>query len=206
MSLLSSLLYFTNEDLRKFTKAEYANIYLSRYTKQHHIVRLKRGHYVTQKKLDDLQKSQQFDMYKKYLATNVLMTPSYLSCEYGLFTNHIVPENVYHFISVTTKKTNKIENSLGLFTYQHLHSKLFRWYEIIENWELLYFQAYPEKALLDWLWLKKDLVMSETYFAELRINMQHIDMKRLATFVKKYNKKKITECFLFLQRLEWSKK
>jgi hypothetical protein len=66
---------------------------------------------------------------------------------------------------------------------------------------LIYYRAYPEKALLDWLWLKKDIHYSLEYFRELRLNVELLDFKRLEDFVQKFNKPKITKCFKFLQKL-----
>ena len=65
----------------------------------------------------------------------------------------------------------------------------------------MYFEAYPENALLDWLRLKKDLVLSLDYFRELRLNLENIDRKRLEDFVKKYNKAKIHTSFNLLKKL-----
>ena len=123
--ILEQLNYFTNEDMRKFVGTQNADIYLSRYTKNGDIIRLKRGIYITKKRLDLLEKNQKFDAYLHYIATNVLITPSYLSGEYILAKNNIIIENVYAITAITTKKTNMITNVFGRFIYKNIDEKLF---------------------------------------------------------------------------------
>jgi len=123
--ILEQLNYFTNEDMRKFVGTQNADIYLSRYTKNGDIIRLKRGIYITKKRLDLLEKNQKFDAYVYYIATNILITPSYLSGEYILAKNNIIIENVYAITAITTKKTNMITNVFGRFIYKNIDEKLF---------------------------------------------------------------------------------
>jgi len=201
--ILEQLNYFTNEDMRKFVGTQNADIYLSRYTKNGDIIRLKRGIYITKKRLDLLEKNQKFDAYLHYIATNVLITPSYLSGEYILAKNNIIIENVYAITAITTKKTNMITNVFGRFIYKNIDEKLFWWYETKKNGDFIYFQAYPEKALLDRIRLKKDLVLQLNYFKELRLELDHINFDRLQEFAKKFNKQKINQAFILLKKLKW---
>ena len=201
--ILEQLNYFTNEDMRKFVGTQNADIYLSRYTKNGDIIRLKRGIYITKKRLDLLEKNQRFDAYLHYIATNVLITPSYLSGEYILAKNNIIIENVYAITAITTKKTNMITNVFGRFIYKNIDEKLFWWYETKKNGDFIYFQAYPEKALLDRIRLKKDLVLQLNYFKELRLELDHINFDRLQEFAKKFNKQKINQAFILLKKLKW---
>ena len=201
--ILEQLNYFTNEDMRKFVGTQNADIYLSRYTKNGDIIRLKRGIYITKKRLDLLEKNQRFDAYLHYIATNVLITPSYLSGEYILAKNNIIIENVYAITAITTKKTNMITNVFGRFIYKNIDEKLFWWYETKKNGDFIYFQAYPEKALLDRIRLKKNLVLQLNYFKELRLELDHINFDRLQEFAKKFNKQKINQAFILLKKLKW---
>jgi hypothetical protein len=165
-------------------------------------LRLKRGVYVSQSKIDELQKMGYFGWYLDYLATNVLMSPSYLSLEAVLFSYNIIIENVYVTTAVTTKNRANITNKLWRFSYRNVSEELFRGFETREVWNFTYFQAYPEKALLDYLRLKKDIVFEESYFEELRLEVDRLNFKRLEQFVKKFNKKKIDTCFIFLKKLK----
>jgi len=132
-----------------------------------------------------------------------LITPSYLSGEYILAKNNIIIENVYAITAITTKKTNMITNVFGRFIYKNIDEKLFWWYETKKNGDFIYFQAYPEKALLDRIRLKKDLVLQLNYFKELRLELDHINFDRLQEFAKKFNKQKINQAFILLKKLKW---
>jgi hypothetical protein len=110
---------------------------------------------------------------------------------------------VYTTTAITIKTTTKITNTLWTFAYRNIHSDLFRGFETKEVGDFTYFIAYPEKALLDYLRLKKDLVFEESYFEELRLEVDKLDFKRLKQFVQKFNKRKIDRCFIFLQKLRW---
>jgi hypothetical protein len=132
-----------------------------------------------------------------------LISPSYLSTEYVLYKNWIITENVYTITAITTKKTNEIKNKFWKFVYRNIDNKLFWWYKTIKKSDFIYFEAYPEKALLDWLRLKRDLVLSISYFQELRLNLENIDFSILENFVKKFDKTKITNSFNLLQKIKW---
>ena len=201
--ILDKMNYFTTGDAATFFGEANVNVYLDRYTKGWSIIRIKRWLYVTQRRVDYIKKLNKRTSYLQYLATNVLLTPSYLSTVYVLFLNNILTENVYTMTLVTSKKTTTLSNSFQRCVYQNIHDDLFWWYEIKKNGDFVYFQAYPEKALLDWLWLKKDLVLSLDYFKELRIRIELINFTRLKQFVKKYNKRKIDTAFILLQQLRW---
>lgn len=200
---LTQVNYFTNFDLAKFINAINVNTYLQRYREKHLIFRIKQGIYVSKEKLEYFEKVWKKTEYLYFLATNVINPMSYLSWPYILSLNNITTESAFTITLITTKKTNTIENDFGTFIYQNIHNNLFRWYERKEEFWLIYYRAYPEKALLDWLWLKKDIHYSLEYFRELRLNVELFDFKRLEDFVQKFNKPKITKCFKFLQKLAW---
>ena len=197
------MLYFTNTDLAKFVNPTNIDVYLWRRTKSGKIIRLKRGLYVTQEQITFLQKTDNYAGYIPYLTTNILMSPSYISTEEVLFLNNIIIENVYATTAITTKKTTYIENSFWRFQYQNISEDLFRGYETKKIWRLTSYRAYPEKALLDYLRLKKGIVFQESYFEELRLEVDRLNFKRLKQFVKRFNRRKIDTCFTYLQKLRW---
>lgn len=108
--LLEKLNYFTNQDLAKLINPKNVNIYAKRYVSAGKFIRLKRGIYVTKERLNFLEKLNYENAYISYIATNILVSPSYLSTEYVLYKNAIITENVYTVTAVTTKKTNEIKN------------------------------------------------------------------------------------------------
>ena len=122
---LKELLYFTNTDLVNFVDPVNNYVYLHRRIKSGEILRLKRGIYVSQYKIDELQRMGDFDVYLNYLATNVLMSPSYLSLESVLFSHNIIIENVYVTTAITTKKPARITNTLGRFERRNINDDLF---------------------------------------------------------------------------------
>lgn len=200
---IEKMLYFTNQDLTKLINPVSVNVFLERETKKGEVLRLKRGIYTTKAKRTEVQIDGEVGHYLEYLTTNVLLAPSYLSLEYVLFSYNIIIENVYAITAVTTKNSAKIINTLWRFTYRNISDELFWGFETKEIWGLTYFQAYPEKALLDYLWLKKDIIFEESYFEELRLELERLNFKRLEQFVKKFNKRKIDKCFIFLSKLRW---
>jgi len=123
---------------------------------------------------------------------NKLLEPSYLSLEYALRYYNLIPEMVYLITSVSTRKTKMIETLIGNFRYQSLKEELYFGYKIIEIGGVSFKIAEPEKALLDFLYLRSD-VKSEDDIEELRINQdifrEIIDPEKLAEYAKVFNSK-----------------
>jgi predicted transcriptional regulator of viral defense system len=109
---LEKMNYFTNQDVAKLTNPVSVNVFLERERKKGTILRLKRGIYTTQTKRTNIKIDREVDSYLHYLATNVLVSPSYLSLEYVLFSYGIIIENVYTTTAITIKTTTKITNTL----------------------------------------------------------------------------------------------
>lgn len=95
-----------------------------------------------------------FNISDLYIA-NRLYTPSYVSLETVLSSHSIIPEVGMAVTSITTKPTRKFKNKHGLFIYRTFDKKFFCGYstEKYNNFEVNI--AEPEKALLDYLYLKK---------------------------------------------------
>ncbi|MDR0282633.1 MAG: hypothetical protein LBI53_05015 [Candidatus Peribacteria bacterium] len=198
---IEKMLYFTNQDLAKFMNPISVNTFLERETKKGNIIRLKRGIYTTKAKRTEIQIDREIDPYLAYLTTNILTSPSYLSLEWVLFAHNIIIENVYTMTAVTTKNRSKITNKLGRFERRNINDDLFWGFEAKKVGDFVYYQAYPEKALLDHLRLKKDIAFEESYFEELRLEIDRLNFKRLTQFVRKFNKRKIDKCFTYLSKL-----
>lgn len=54
------------------------------------------------------------------LVANVLWGPSYVSLEFALSANGLIPEGVAMPTSVTTRRGRQVQTPLGVFTYMHL--------------------------------------------------------------------------------------
>jgi Predicted transcriptional regulator len=100
---------------------------------------------------------------------NKLFEPSYVSLESALRYYNLIPEVVFLTTSITTRKTKLIKTAVGNFQYRAVKENLFFGYKIIDFDGVAYKIAEPEKALLDFLYLRSDL-KTEADFAELRMN------------------------------------
>lgn len=119
-----------------------------------------------------------------YLA-QFIYGPSYISFDYVLSNENLIPESINHTITCATynkKKTKKYTNKFGTFLYRDVPSEVFNLGVVaihIENYS--YHIATPEKALCDKLYtispaksiknlkvlLFKDLRIDEEKFSEL---------------------------------------
>lgn len=162
---------------------------LHRWARAGKIIRLKRGLYT----LPEERRSARFSLL--WLA-NTLYSPSYLSMEFALSWHDMIPERVSVMTSVTRLKTKIFQNPLGRFAYQHLKEDLFFGFETMrdEN-KAQVLIARPEKALLDWLYLKRDWEPTRDNF-EKNLRLQQLDQlnKRLfKSLLKRYSSKKMKQ-------------
>ncbi len=144
-----------------------------------------------------------------YLLACVIESPSYLSFEYALSKQGLIPERVQIYTSATTsKKHNKlIKNIFGEFHYSDVPLAIWnKGIKIIEENGYTYLMATPEKALCDLLYKKAPVYsikqLKELLFEDLRIDEEEFyrlnfdDMisicddykKKNLNFLKKYLK------------------
>jgi predicted transcriptional regulator of viral defense system len=116
---------------------------------------------------------------------NKLFEPSYVSLESALRYYNLIPEVVFLTTSVTTRKTKSVKTAIGNFQYRSVKENLFFGYKIVDFNGVAYKIAEPEKALLDFLYLRSDL-KTEADFAELRINEEEYCEIINQTNLKKY--------------------
>lgn len=139
---------------------------LTRWCKRGLLVKLCNEHYA-------FPDYKQVPNFSEYVANRIYM-PSYISLHYALSFYGMIPEEVITITSVTTLKTNKIENSFGLFTYQNMKTPLFFGYApktLPNNRSVLL--ATPEKALLDLLYLNS-YYKTEEDMSQLRLDEDFI--------------------------------
>lgn len=127
----------------------------------------------------------------RYIA-NKLLEPSYLSLEYALRYYNLIPEIVYVVTSITTRKTKTINNEISNFQYRSIKENLFFGYKIIKINEISFKIAEPEKALLDFLYLRGD-IKNKNDIKELRLNKEVfkeiINQKKLKQYTEVFNSK-----------------
>lgn len=96
-----------------------------------------------------------YSLEEPFLLANLLSSPSYISLESALNYYSIIPDIPFSVTSVTVKKTAKfVIKGVGRYTFRHLKSDLFFGYKTIYLKNYCYNIAFPEKALVDFLYLK----------------------------------------------------
>jgi len=166
---------------------------LTLWKKRGYIVKLKNGIYVF---------SDNVEYFSSEELAVVIYSPSYISMEKALSSYGLIPEVVYSVTSVTPKITRWFKNDFGDYKYYHVKSRLFFGYTQKEGKYSTYFIADPEKALLDFLYLKNVNNMED--LNSYRINWDEFkksaDSKKLKRYAKRYNSDRIT--FMINQILE----
>lgn len=181
----------------------YLAIFASRYAKSGRFIRLKKEFYTTKEYIDKIQKNGFFNSYLEFLA-NVLYQPSYLSLEYILSQHNLITELAANFTSVTANKTKHFSNDLGGFFYHKIRKDLFRGFEITKEGNFTILKATKSKALFDFLYLRKNVLVDEKAVEELRLNLSNLtagDMRELKKHVNLEGSKKMTGILDLLTRL-----
>ena len=89
----------------------------------------------------------------------------------------LIPETTHGIVAVTTRKTTKIKNKVGIFYYHHVKPLLFRDFVRIEMDGYRINIALPEKALLDYFYLRN---LKPEELGGLRLqNLETLDVRRL---------------------------
>jgi hypothetical protein len=165
-------------------------IQFSRWLKKGYILKLKKGGlYILREADRKINPSRMFigcELYK----------PSYISMEYALSHYGLIPERVYDITCITTKKTNSFENTFGRFVYQHVKPEFFTGFvESKDEFNLAYFIAKPEKAVIDYIYLnlskfkadaEKQLVESFRFQ-----NLESLNIKLLKEYSRLFKIKKL---------------
>lgn len=148
---------------------------LTRWTRRGLLVKLRQGWYAFSEML-------QRPDFARYIAGR-LYRPSYISLHTALSIYGMIPEAVTSITSVTTLKTAKFENRFGQYSYMTIKPDLFFGYKpvLLQNGEAdmgkpqkAWMLAYPEKALLDLLYLYP-FYDNEEELEQLRLDEDFLD-------------------------------
>jgi len=193
---VTDAVFYTQGAARKTIKNQ-----LVEWCKKGHVIKLKKGIYTLNNE------ERKVGLSKKLIA-NVLYHPSYISLEYALEYYQMIPEAVFSVTSVTPKKTQKFSNPFGQFVYKNIKRNLLFGYISMKyefNYDILI--ATPEKALLDFFYLKTPFTMEieDSYFEEsLRLqNIEQLDNTKMEIMAKKFNSVKINK--ILRAFLKWKK-
>jgi len=179
------------------TDRNYLKVMLSRATKSGKSVRLKRGTYVTKHYLDKLYANQKTSSYLEFLANNIYR-PSYLSLEYILYENNVLTEVPVNYTSVAINKTAHFTNMLGNFFYRKIKDDLFVGFLIEKKDDYLIAKATKTKALFDFLYFRKSILVNKESIQELRLNMgvfNSRDKKEFESYLKIDKSSKMNQIF-----------
>lgn len=171
------------------------------WLKKGYVIQLKRGMYAL--RLED--RSSFFSEY--YLANN-LYSPSYISLETALSYYQLIPERVQSITSITTKKTQQFQNSLGHFIYRHLKPNLYENFVVKQDeFKNNFYIATPEKAMIDFLYFKsKEMVKINADIFDMSFrfqNLQILNMDELKKVAKPFKQKKLLVLInLFIKYME----
>ncbi len=144
--------------------------------KNKYLIPLKKGLYTT-----TIYKIKSPAGFEEYLA-NIIYYPSYLSLEYVLSKEGVIPESVYVYTSITSKTTRFFENEIGKFSYRKISDRLFDGFTLKDFESGLKIKiASKSKALFDFFYLKPFENM-ELEIDDLRINWEVFDLSDLNEF------------------------
>ena len=198
---VEKLPYFGVENLKVLQIAPYyLKIALSRLETRGEIIRLKKGFYSSKTFIEKAKRDNKFSYFLEFLATKIY-SPSYLSLEYILYEHNILTEIPQNFTLVTKNKTSTFSNSLGIFIYHKIKDILFSGFEIVRNGDFLIYKAEKSKALFDFLYLRKGIILNKEMAKELRLNLENFnrqDKKKMMEYIDLEGSKKMKEIYSFL--------
>jgi len=199
VSSVRGLPYFMVENLNLYgVDQNYLRVILSRLTRRKEIIRLKKGFYTTKSFVEKTEKENNFSSFLEFLSTKIYF-PSYLSLDYVLYENNILTEIPKNFTLITKNKTITFSNDFGVFIYHKIKDELFLGFEIRKIDNFLIYKSSLAKALFDFLYLRKNIILSKQMLMELRLNLDNFKEK---TEFKKYvdmeGSKKMKEIFSLL--------
>jgi predicted transcriptional regulator of viral defense system len=147
---------------------------LSRWVKKGHIIRLKKGVFMTRRFYELHQSHASF----MPAVSSIILPQSYVSLEYVLQREGILTEITYPTTAVTPKNTRSIENVLGTFAYRHIKLSLYTGFKQEVFFGVYFNQASVAKALFDYFYLRplpRGLRKHKINLAEeLRLNLEEL--------------------------------
>jgi hypothetical protein len=163
-------------------------VQLSRWTKAGKLSQIRRSWYLIEKPW----RSREVPLA---VIANQVVHPSYLSLDWALQYYDLIPEYVPNPTSITTCRGMQFKAQKALFLYYHVQPSFFLGYrqEVMGDFKINI--AYPEKALLDkiYLFLQRNS-FSRVWLEELRLrNLDPFDMQRFDDLASGLDEKKFRE-------------
>ena len=203
--LLENKPYLTKQEVALLLQKKGKNLdkKISQLLRKGYLLYLKKGLYTTKEYIERQSSSQS----REFLA-NMQYYPSYLSLEYVLQKEGLVPEAVYAYTSITPKSTRTLTNALGTFIYRTIKDSLFTGYQLIrytENYQIKI--ASRAKALFDLLYLKPlpaTVSGKKQVLEDVRINWESItceDKKEFDQYVHLSESRKMSQIATIISKL-----
>lgn len=191
---LESLPYFNKKTAEFLIGKKGKNLEkkINQLKKKDYLLNLKKGLYVTTAFVERKDRAH----YIEYIA-NILRYPSYLSLEYVLANEGVIPEGVAVVTSVTLKSSRVFTNFLGTFVYRNLKPLLFYGFKEKSFDDKKILVASRAKALFDFLYLKKMDNLKQEIVRDLRLNWEVFnpsdrqDFKKFVSTSSSFKMKKI---------------
>lgn len=187
-------------------KAQQARELLARWTNQGHILRLKRGVYMTRQ----FYLMHQGEASFRPAVSAIILPQSYLSLQYVLQRAGVLTEATFPVTGVTYKKTRTVENVLGTFDYRHIQRELYTGFSFAEYHGVTFQAASRAKALFDFFYyypLPREYRSSKVSLAEdLRLNIGELpveDQEEFAGYITKTESEKMKYVLENLRRHVW---
>jgi hypothetical protein len=170
---------FTDDDLKiLFPEKELAKIHnsLSYHLKIKHIKKYRRGLY-------SLAQNNSQSTLSKFIISNFLYGPSYISFESALSYYNLIPEAVYETTAACFQEKKKVfKTAEGIFSFSQIPLRPF-FLEVIKDEKEKYLIAKPIRALFDLIYLqRKQYASLENLEDDLRI-----DLDELKEYIKDYD-------------------
>ncbi|MBN1895168.1 hypothetical protein JW906_11760 [bacterium] len=115
-----------------------------------------------------------------FVLSNRILSGSYVSLQSALSHYGVIPEYVAAITAVTVRRPGVWNTQLGVFSFRHIRTSFFSGYDMADLGEgKQAFIAFPEKALLDLIYLEPG-ADSMDYVRELRLqNTQRFNPQKL---------------------------
>jgi hypothetical protein len=182
-------------------KKLYVNIILSRYVKRKMMIRLRKNLYVSKNYIDQAERKGIFSDYVEFIA-NKIYPPSYLSLDYVLYEHNMLTEIPRNMTSVGLRKTDHFSNELGNFIYHKIKEDLFCGFDVIKKGDFSILKATKAKALFDFLYFRKRVLVDRKSVGGLRLNLEQCskkDLKELEGYVAEEGSEKMKEIINWLK-------
>lgn len=171
---------FTLQQVASGARLSVSRNTIGRWVKEHKLIRLKQNVYTFPEYL----RSGDAQLY----FANKMYQPSYISIHSALAFWGMIPEAVVQVTSVSSRKTAYFTNEFGQFTYHTIRSSSFFGYTIESSafhpsWGVHI--AYPEKAILDLLYLYPQYHTIEDMLG-LRLDLDILKIDRLTNYTEQY--------------------